>query len=314
MDLSTETAPTSRLTRALIVRCASPVLRAITPTRVARSARSRSRFSNAVSGSTDPTAAAGVVVKAASAGDAVGGAGSAKSCSASPGWVVCSTSSSRRALDDSARKASPVSPRSPRSATCSPTGPRSSAWLRSSSTSTASFFSRGSDGRKTWLICTFGAGVRRMKRPITWRKNSSVRAVVAYTPTRRRGTSTPSETISTDTSQGADPEEKRAIRADASAASECTMSGRSPVIRASRSASLSACSLSIATTRPPASGWSPARIVRSSSSASRRTWVIQSPSGSSAVRSRRAASGAGSTTSKSARRTRPSLTHSMSPP
>ena len=35
--------------------------------------------------------------------------------------------------------------------------------------------------------------------------------------------------------------------------------------------------------------------------------MIQSPSGSSAVRSRRAASGAGSTTSKSARRTRPSL-------
>ena len=128
-------APISRLTRALIVRCASPVLRAITPTSVARSARSRSRCSNAVSGSTDPTAAAGVVVKAASAGDAAGGAGSAKSCSASPGWVVCSTSSSRRALDDSARKASPVSPRSPRSATCSPTGPRSSAWLRSSSTS-----------------------------------------------------------------------------------------------------------------------------------------------------------------------------------
>ena len=70
MDLSTEAAPTSRLTRALIVRCASPVLRAITPTSVERSARSRSRFSNAVSGSTDPTAAAGVVVNAASAGDA----------------------------------------------------------------------------------------------------------------------------------------------------------------------------------------------------------------------------------------------------
>ena len=37
----------------------------------------------------------------------------------------------------------------------------------------------GSDGRNTWLIWSFGAGVRRMKRPITWRKNSSVRAVVA---------------------------------------------------------------------------------------------------------------------------------------
>ena len=42
------------------------------------------------------------------------------------------------------------------------------------------------------------------------------------------------------------------------------MSGRSPVIRASRSASFSACSLSIATTSPPASGWSPARRPRSS--------------------------------------------------
>ena len=42
--------------------------------------------------------------------------------------------------------------------------------------------------------------------------------------------------------------------------------------------------------------------------------MIQSPSASSAVRSRRAASGAGSTTSKSARRTFPSLTHSISPP
>ena len=133
-------------------------------------------------------------------------------------------------------------------------GSKTSAWLRSSSISTASFFSRGSDGRKTCDICCLGTGVRRMKRPITWRKKSSVRAVVAYTPTRRRGTSTPSETISTDTSQGAEPAEKRAIRAEASAASECTMSGRSPVMRASRSASFSACSLSIATTSPPASG------------------------------------------------------------
>ena len=153
-----------------------------------------------------------------------------------------------------------------------------------------------------------------MKRPITWRKNSSVRELVAYTPTRRRGTSTPSDTISTDTSHGSALAEKRAIRWEASAASECTTSGRSPVIRASRPASLSACSLSIAITSPPAFGWSPARILTSSSFASRRTWVIQSPSASSAVRSRRAASGAGSTTSKPARRTFPSLTHSISPP
>ena len=71
------------------------------------------------------------------------------------------------------------------------------------------------------------------------------------------------------------------------------MSGRSPVIRASRAASFSACSLSIATTSPPASGCSPARSSRSCSCASRRTCAIQSPSGSSAVRRRRAASAAG---------------------
>jgi len=43
------------------------------------------------------------------------------------------------------------------------------------------------------------------------------------------------------------------------------------------------------------------------------TWVIQSPSGSSAVRRRRAASAAGRPTEKSARRRRPSDIHSMSP-
>ena len=100
---STDAAPTSRLTRALIVRCASPVRRAIVADQRVRSARRRSRRSNAVSGSTAPTAAAGVVVNAASAGETAGGAGSANSCSASPGCVVCSTSSSRRALDHSAR-------------------------------------------------------------------------------------------------------------------------------------------------------------------------------------------------------------------
>ena len=52
--------------------------------------------------------------------------------------------------------------------------------------------------------------------------------------------------------------------------------------------------------------------VRQAASASRSTCAIQSPSGSSAVRRRRAASAAGRPTEKSARR-RPSLIHSMSP-
>ncbi len=80
--------------------------------------------------------------------------------------------------------------------------------------------------------------------------------------------STPSETIRTETSQLPCPAAKRAIRADASGASLVTTSGRSPATRASRSASASACSLSAAITSPPASGWSPARIRSSRSTAS----------------------------------------------
>ena len=86
------------------------------------------------------------------------------------------------------------------------------------------------------------------------------------------------------------------MRCEASAASEVTISGRSPATRASRAASRSACSLSIATTSPPASGCAPARSDDSSAWASRSTCSTQSPSGSSAVRRRRAASAAGSAT------------------
>ena len=151
--------------------CGSPVRRASAATSVRRSSRSRSRRSCALSGS--------VVVNAASAGDGVAtGVASANSCIASPGWVVCRTSSSRRALDHSARNASSDSARSARSI-ASPSLSCSSAWLRSSSICVASRLSVGSDGRNRWLICCFGAGVRRMKRPTTWRKNSSVRALVA---------------------------------------------------------------------------------------------------------------------------------------
>ena len=41
----------------------------------------------------------------------------------------------------------------------------------------------------------------RTNRPIAWAKNSGVDALVAYTPTASRGTSTPSDTIRTATSQ-----------------------------------------------------------------------------------------------------------------
>ena len=60
--------------------------------------------------------------------------GSANSCSASPGCVVCSTSSSRRALDHSARNGL-ARPRRARRARRprSPAGSKTSAWLRSSS-------------------------------------------------------------------------------------------------------------------------------------------------------------------------------------
>ena len=82
---------------------------------------------------------------AASAGDGAGAA-SANSCSASPGAVVWSTSSSRRALEESAWNGSPGSPRSPRSI-ASPSGLATSAWLRSSSIWLASRLSVGSLGR-----------------------------------------------------------------------------------------------------------------------------------------------------------------------
>ncbi len=57
----------------------------------------------------------------------------------------------------------------------------------------------GTDGRKMLAV---SPGRRdRTKRPIAWAKNSGVDALVAYTPTASRGTSTPSDTMRTATSQ-----------------------------------------------------------------------------------------------------------------
>ncbi len=172
----------SRLTRAWITLCGSPVRRESAETSARRSSRSRSRRSCAVSSAGRDGALAGaaaVCVNAASAGD--GGGSAANSDIVSPGCVVSSISASPCALDESARNASPGSERtrSAASSSGSPLGSSVSAWRRSSSTCAASRLSVGSAGRKTWLICSFGTGVRRMKRPTTWRKNSSVRALVA---------------------------------------------------------------------------------------------------------------------------------------
>jgi hypothetical protein len=65
--------------------------------------------------------------------------------------------------------------------------------------------------------------------------------------------STPSDTISTDTSQRRPLVLNAAIRALLSGSSEVTISGRSMAIRSSRSAIRAAFSLSLATTSPPAS-------------------------------------------------------------
>ena len=53
--------------------------------------------------------------------------------------------------------------------------------------------------------------VQRTRRPTAWRKNSSVVVVVAYTPTRSRGMSTPSDTMRTATIHGSLPAAKRAM-------------------------------------------------------------------------------------------------------
>ena len=182
VDLSTEAAPTSRLTRALMTRCASPVRRAIVADQHvrARPAAARASRTRSPARTRPPPRPRGGHRERRQRGRDRGGAGSAKSCSASPGCVVCSTSSSRRAHDDSARNASPASPRSPRSATCSPAGlevQRVVALLLDLDRELLQARIRRQEDVATSAV--FGAGVRRMKRPITWRKNSSVRAVVA---------------------------------------------------------------------------------------------------------------------------------------
>jgi hypothetical protein len=59
-----------------------------------------------------------------------------------------------------------------------------------------------------------------------------VDALVAYTPTASRGTSTPSLTIRTATIQRSCEAAKRAIRADAPGSSDSTTTGAAPVTSA----------------------------------------------------------------------------------
>ena len=112
--------------------------------------------------------------------------------------------------------------------------------------------------------------------------------VVAYTPTRSRGMSTPSETMRTATIHGVVESAKRAMRSDAVGSSDVTTSAMVPRRSRSNRAMPRAWSWSMAITRPPASGCS-ARMRVSRSWAARSASGSHSPSSESAVRNRCAA-------------------------
>lgn len=107
--------------------------------------------------------------------------------------------------------------------------------------------------------------------------------MVAYTPTARRGTSTPSDTIRTATIQRESSSLNLSIFFDAAFSSERTTVTFSPVTFLRILAYSRADSWSVAMTRPPASGM-PLRTSVSRLSAAERTFGIQSPVGDSAVR------------------------------
>ncbi len=70
----------------------------------------------------------------------------------------------------------------------------------------------------------------RTKRPMAWAKNSGVDAEVAYTPTPRRGMSTPSDTMRTATIQRDSDEANSEMRSLAAFSSERTTVGFCPVM------------------------------------------------------------------------------------
>ena len=118
-----------------------------------------------------------------------------------------------------------------KSCTSSSLAGRSRAWSRSVSSSAASASSGVTEGRNTLAV---SPGRRaRTKRPMAWAKNSGVEVEVAYTPTARRGTSTPSETMRTATIQRWLLAEKCSIFSEAPLSSLSTTVGFSPVMAAS---------------------------------------------------------------------------------
>ena len=127
--------------------------------------------------------------------------------------------------------------------------------------------------------------VQRTRRPVAWRKNSSVTVLVANTPTRSRGMSTPSETMRTATIQGCSPSAKCSMRADAVGSSLTTRVACTPWRRRSSSTMPRACSWSMAMTRPPAWGCT-ARMAWSCTWAWSSTAGSHSPDSDSAVRRR----------------------------
>jgi hypothetical protein len=137
--------------------------------------------------------------------------------------------------------------------------------------------------------------------------------VVAQTPTRRRGMSTPSDTMRTATIQGSAEPAKRAMRVDDIGSSDTATVALTPQRYRRMSAMPWAWSWSAAMTRPPASGCD-RRIVVSRSFACSSTVGSHSPSRLRAVRRRWAEATLSSASSKPAAATLPSgATHSMNP-
>ena len=144
--------------------------------------------------------------------------------------VSCSEARSSRFASSSASSSSPSAIGSISSSVVW----RSRAWSRSTSISLASIISCGTDGRKTDAVSPRLRA--RTKRPIACAKKRGVLVLVAYTPTAKRGTSTPSDTMRTATIHRLLLSRKSSILADASRSSESTTVGFSPVILCSFSA------------------------------------------------------------------------------
>ena len=83
-------------------------------------------------------------------------------------------------------------------------------------------------GRKTEAVSP--RRLDRTKRPTAWAKKRGVEMVVAYTPTARRGTSTPSDTMRTATIHRESPSLNSSIRLEAPVSSESTTVALVPVI------------------------------------------------------------------------------------